>query len=333
MPYALLVRTAEPGCQRLRPPEGGCDRGTQHDSSLLTPHSKYTPPMPRWLATLALLGVTAVWGWTFVLVHDAVAAYSVQGFLAIRFAIAALSAAILLGRRLDRRSVVVGGAIGLLLAAGYLFQTWGLRFTTATNAGLITGLFVVLAPIADRLVFGAVLRPTAWFAVALSLVGMTLLTGRPPTELARGDLLVLGCAVAFGLHIAVLSRFAPHLQSRGLAVGQMAGVALVFGLLWPATGQLTLPPRGIWFALALTGLVASTLAYLIQTLAQRVLTTARTAVLLTTEPLFAAVAGFVLAGERLGPIQLVGAATIFGAVALSEIVPAVRATSELPDPR
>lgn len=280
--------------------------------------------MARWMATLALLAVTAVWGWTFVLVHDAVAAYSVQGFLALRFAIAGLSALLLLGRRLEWRSVAVGGAIGLLLAAGYLLQTWGLRFTTATNAGLITGLFVVLAPIADRLLFGAVLRPVAWLAALLSLVGMTLLTGRLPTDLALGDLLVLGCALAFGLHIAVLSRHAPRRQTRGLAVGQMVGVGLLFAVLWPLTEPVTLPPREVWFALAVTGLVASTLAYLVQTLAQRVLSTARTAVLLTTEPVFAAVAGFVLAGERLGPLQLVGALTILGAVALSEIVPAVR---------
>jgi len=281
--------------------------------------------VPTWLATLALLAVTAVWGWTFVLVQDAVSRYSVAGFLAIRFAIAAVSAVVLFRRHLDRASLRVGAAIGVLLAAAYLLQTWGLRFTTATNAGLITGLFVVLAPVLDRLLFGAVLTRTAWVAVALSVAGMSLLTGRLPTDLALGDMLVLGCAFGFGLHIAVLSRHAPHHDARGLGAAQMVGVALCFAVLWPFTEPVTPPPREIWFALLLTGLVASTLAYTVQTLAQRSLSTARTAVLLTTEPAFAALFGYLLAGERLGGIQLAGAATILTAVVLSEAVPALRA--------
>jgi drug/metabolite transporter (DMT)-like permease len=220
--------------------------------------------------------------------------------------------------------MTTGAAIGVVLAAGYLLQTWGLKHTTATNAGLITGLFVVLAPIADRLLFGAVLRWSAWASVAISLFGMTLLTGRPPTHLALGDLLVLGCAVAFGVHIALLSRFAPRHDPRALTAAQMLSTAVCFLLLWPLVGRLEPPPREVWFALVLTGLVASTVAYGIQTWAQRHLSTARTAVVLTTEPLFAAIFGFALAGERLGSTQLVGAALILAAVVLSEAIPAIR---------
>ncbi len=95
--------------------------------------------MPTWLATVLLIGVTAVWGLTFVMVRDAIVIYGVIPFLAVRFAIAGGSSLVLWGRRLNRAALVTGGGIGLVLAAGYLLQTWGLAHTTATNSGLITG--------------------------------------------------------------------------------------------------------------------------------------------------------------------------------------------------
>ena len=109
----------------------------------------------RFIYTLLLVAVTAVWGWTFVVVQDAIALYGVLPFLAVRFALAGAVLAPVYARRLTRRSLLVGGGIGVVLAAGYLFQTTGLLFTTPTNSGLITGLFVVFAPLADRLLFGA----------------------------------------------------------------------------------------------------------------------------------------------------------------------------------
>jgi drug/metabolite transporter (DMT)-like permease len=106
----------------------------------------------------------------------------------------------------------------------------------------------------------------------------------------------------------------------------MLGVAVVFLVMWPIVDTVEPPPREVWFALGLTGLVASTIAYGIQTWAQRHLSAARTAVILTTEPMFAAVFGIALAGERLGPVQLAGAVLILAAVVLSEAVPALAAT-------
>ena len=89
--------------------------------------------------SLLLVGVTMVWGWTFVAVQDAISLYGVLGFLAVRFALAAAALAPLAASRVTRRTLVVGGGIGLVLAAGYLLQTMGLLFTSPTNSGLITG--------------------------------------------------------------------------------------------------------------------------------------------------------------------------------------------------
>ncbi len=281
--------------------------------------------MKPWMATLLLICVTAVWGWTFVIVGSAVAVYGVMGFLAIRFLIAGVATVAVWGRHMTLRTLRVGATIGLILAVGYLLQTWGLKYTTATNAGLITGLFVVLAPIIDRVIYKTRLHPSAWAAVALSVVGMTLLTGRLPTQLALGDVLVFGCAFAFGTHIAVLSHHSGRHDPGSLATAQMLGLAVIFVVLWPLTEEIVAPPREVWFALALTGLVASALAYAIQTSAQQVLSTVKTAVVLTLEPVFAGLFGFILAGERLTPLKFLGAALIFGAVLMSEVTPLIAA--------
>lgn len=280
--------------------------------------------MRPWVATLALIAVTVVWGATFVVVRSAIAVYGVLPFLAVRFVIAAVVAALLWGKLVRRDTLVVGGRIGLVLALGYLFQTWGLKHTTATNAGLITGLFVVFGPLADRALYGTHLPRRAWISVALSLVGLALLVGRAPADLAIGDLLTLVCALAFGLQIALLARHAREHDARGLGAAQMFSSGAVFLLIWPLAGEIVMPPREVWFALVLTGVAASALAYAIQTAAQRHLSSARTAVILTLEPVFAGIFGYALAGDRLGPVQLLGAGLILGAVTVSEIVPALR---------
>src|SRR5437016_6111573 len=146
------------------------------------------------LYVVLLLGVTVVWGWTFVLVKDAIEAYPTLPFLGLRFLIAAAVMALVVRRLPGRRVLLVGTLIGLPLAGGYLLQTVGLRFTSPGNTGLITGLFFVFTPLLDRL-FGVALRPRTLLAVLTALVGTVVLTGAGRTGIGAGDLLVLGCAV------------------------------------------------------------------------------------------------------------------------------------------
>jgi drug/metabolite transporter (DMT)-like permease len=278
----------------------------------------------RLLYTLLLVGVTAVWGWTFVVVQGAISAYGVLGFLALRFALAGVALAPVLLSGVTRRTLIVGSGIGLVLAAGYLFQTLGLLYTTPTNSGLITGLFVVFAPLADRLLFGV--RPTRLVIVAvfLSLLGMVLLTGGGPEGVNPGDLLTLLCAAALGLHIALLSRYAAGHDAGGLTFAQIFAMAALFALLWPFFEPVQMPPQEVWFAILLTGLVASAAAFYVQTFVQQRLPAARTAVILTMEPVFAALFGYWLAGDRLVAVQIAGAALILSALVVGEVAPALR---------
>lgn len=278
----------------------------------------------RLFSTLLLVGVTAVWGWTFVAVQDAIALYGVLPFLAVRFSLAAAALAPLSVPRLTRRGLAVGGGIGLVLALGYLFQTAGLLFTTPTNSGLITGLFVVFAPLADRLLFGARFSRPVVAAVFLSLIGMVLLAGGGPEGVNPGDLLTFLCAAALGLHIALLSRYAAGHDAAGLAFAQILAMAALFVFLWPLFAPVAVPPREVWAPLLVTGLVASAGAFFVQTFVQQKLSAARTAVILTMEPVFAGLFGYWLAGDRLVAVQVFGAALIFSALLLGEVLPALR---------
>lgn len=269
--------------------------------------------------------MTAVWGWTFVVVQDAILVYGVFGFLAVRFGLAAAALLPLCTARLTRRTLAVGGGgIGVVLALAYLFQTLGLLYTTPTNAGLITGLFVVFAPLVDRCFYGVSPPRQVTIAVSLSLAGLVLLAGQSPAGVRLGDALVLVCAAALGTHIVLLSHYARGHDALGLAFAQMLSMAGIFVLIWPLFEPVSLPPAEVWFALLLTGLVASSGAFYIQTYVQQRLPAARTAVILTMEPVFATLFGYWLAGDRLNGVQLAGAALILSALLVGEVLPVLR---------
>jgi drug/metabolite transporter (DMT)-like permease len=264
---------------------------------------------------LLLLMVTAVWGWTFVLVKDAVSQYPTLPFLQVRFALALLVMAILVRRLPTRVELRYGLTAGVVLAAGYLTQTSGLTMTSPGNAGLITGLFVVFTPLLNRL-FGAPIHWWTWGATALSLAGLVMLTGGP-AGMGVGDLLVLACAVLFALHIVLLGRWSPGRPAAPLAMVQMAACVLLFSA--GGTWQLRAPAGAVWLAIAVTGVFASALAFYIQTWAQQHLSPSRTALILATEPAWALAAAVVLAGQRFGAIQAAGAALVLVAILGHEV--------------
>jgi drug/metabolite transporter (DMT)-like permease len=231
---------------------------------------------------------------------------------------------IVAARRITARSLLVGSLIGVLVAVGHLLQTFGLRYTTATNCGLITGLFAVFGILANRILFGVRIIPVFWAVAGLSLVGLYLLTGAGPSPPTVGDLLTLGSAVGFGLQIACLDRFAREHDPIALTFAQIASATVIFLLVWPLSEPVTWPSVEVWSALAVTGLLATAVGFYVQVLAQQQLPAVRAAIIMTLEPVFATLFGFLLAGDRLTGIQFTGAILMFAAVAVIEIFSAER---------
>ncbi|MBN2021195.1 MAG: DMT family transporter [Pirellulales bacterium] len=284
---------------------------------------------PR-LLTILLLGITVVWGWTFVVVQEAIVRYGVLPFLAVRFAIGAAVLAALAARRSTRRTWLCGGLIGLVLAAGYMTQTIGLKYTTASNSGLITGLFVVFVPLVNRALFKVRIGPVLWAAIVASAVGLGLLTGQSVTPWSAGDLLTLVCAVLFAVQIVLLDRHAKGHDGLALAMAQITAAAVVFSGTWIVIEPLAWPGRNVWFALLVTGVIATAAGFCVQAYAQQKLPAVRAAVIMSTEPVFAMLFGYWLAGDRLTPLQLVGAVVMISAVVAAELAESWKAAPRHP---
>lgn len=278
---------------------------------------------PAGRATAALVGVTAVWGSTFVVVQDAIERMPVTDFLTWRFALAAAAMLLLRPRCLASLGAAgrrAGLLVGLALGAGYLLQTLGLQHTSASVSGFITGMFVVLTPLGAAVLLRQAPSRTAWLAVAVATVGLGLLSLKGLT-VGYGELLTLGCAAAFALHIVGLGRWAGQHDAFGLAVVQLLATAGMCAAVAVPGGLVVPPDRTVWGALAVTALGATALAFLVQTWAQSVLAPTRAAVVMTMEPVFAGVFGVWLGGESLGPRMLAGAALVLVAMLLTELGP------------
>jgi drug/metabolite transporter (DMT)-like permease len=261
---------------------------------------------------LSLIAVTAIWGGTFVTVKDAVSAYPVAGFFAYRFLLATLLFLPMV-RRIEWPGVRAGIPIGLLMGGAFIVQTMGLRLTLASDTGLITGLSVVFVPLIEWLLWRmGVSRPTL-AGLLVALLGLVLLVGGMPRQLAIGELLVGISALGFAGQIIMLSARAPQHPTGSLTLGLMIGAAAVFIVvaLTPPGGGMALPPASIWPAVAFTAIFATAIGFLVQAWAQEKLPATPAAVVLLTEPAWAVLFGVLLQGNAFSPARIIGAGLLF----------------------
>jgi drug/metabolite transporter (DMT)-like permease len=273
-------------------------------------------------ALLLLVLVTAVWGVTFVQVKDAVAIYPLFAFFAARFAIATAALAVPAAprlRSLGRAGVGAACVAGGLLGTGYALQTAGLERTTVSATGFITGMQTVLTPVFALLVFRARTRAAGWAGVIVAMAGLALLAGVHRGSVA-GDLLVLGGAAAYAVQIVLMERYAPRFDAIALTFLEMAVVFVAMSAIAVALGDVAWPHGWtVWGALLVTGLFASAFAFLAQVWAQRRTTATRTALAFALEPVWAALFGITLAGDRLGPTGWAGCGVILAGILMAEL--------------
>jgi drug/metabolite transporter (DMT)-like permease len=269
------------------------------------------------------------------MVQDAIEHLPPLTFLAYRFIPASVLVAIFFWRPLKALPPAgwrAGLVMGAFLTAGYVSQTVGLEHTTASNAGFITGLFVVLTPLLGALVLGIRPGPAAWTAALLSALGLFLLSGVGGDLRLDGDGVVFLCAVAFAAHILVTARAVTR-HDVGALVAVQLGVCGLFCLAFAATAGDLDPPRGatVWSALLVTSLIASALGFLVQSYAQQHAPPVRTALILAAEPAFAGLFGYLLQDERLSALAWTGAALILAAIVLVDVAPRLRPPRPLPE--
>ena len=285
--------------------------------------SAIRPRSPEAIGTIALIGVTAIWGSTFVVVKDAVDRMPVMDFLTWRFALAAVAMAVVRPGAvtdLSRDGRRHGMLLGLALAAGYVAQTYGLRRTPATVSGFITGLFVVFTPLCAGLLLRRRVDAISWLGVAIATGGLALLSLHG-LSVGRGEAITLICALSFALHIVGLGEWSNARDAYGLAVVQLATVAVVSAAS-AAPDSLAPPPDAkVWGAILLTALAATAVGFFVQTWAQAHLAPTRAAVVMTMEPVFAGIFGVAFGGDDLTGRVVVGALLVLAAMFLVELGP------------
>ena len=268
------------------------------------------------LALAALVGITAVWGYTFLIVQSAVGRMPVMDFMAWRFAAAALVMLALRPtclRNITRLELLRGAVLGIILGLGYIAQTYGLLYASAAVSGFITGMFVVLTPVMAWILLRHKTDRNTWLLVALATIGVAVLSLNG-WSVGPGELLTLGCAILFAIHIVGLGEWSPHYDPYTFAFLQIATVAVI-SIIAAIPGGITIPPDiEVWQTIGITAVFATALAFIVQTWAQSLVSPTRAAIVMTMEPVFAGLFAVVIGGNQLTWRTLLGGACIVAAM-------------------
>ncbi len=299
-------------------------------------------------AHLLLVAITVLWGATFVLIKDALADISPLLFNAVRMSVAGLMLVMFFHRHLScitPAALKAGILIGVFLFLGYVFQTTGLRLTTPSKSAFITGLSVVLVPVFLCLFWRKAVKRWTVVGVGTAFAGLYLLSvpltvskavmlASPGDRLVlasvnRGDLLTLGCAVAFAFQIILVGRSTERYRYQQIAAVQIITCALLH---WAAIPLLEHPfvqwsPIVIW-AILITAFGCTAIAFAIQAWAQQFTPPTHTALIFSLEPVAAWATSYLLLGERLGIRATIGAGLILAGVLISELKGAAGKSSD-----
>jgi drug/metabolite transporter (DMT)-like permease len=296
----------------------------------------------RLRADLTLAACSLLWGSTFVVVKNALDHSSVFLFLAVRFTLAAILMALFRHRairNLKNDELLAGVALGAFMFAGYAMQTAGLQYTTPAKSGFVTGSSVVMVPLLLGVFWGHRLTGWVYAGASAAAVGLYFLT--VPVEgisrLNRGDLLTLGGALLYAMHIILVGDYTRKHSVAALGVVQVvacAALAWVFAGAASAASMQAL--RFEWRWELLTGILicavlATAVAFSMQFWAQQYTTPSHAAILFTLEPVFAVITSYLLIHERLGRRSMIGAVLVFAGILIAELL-GPPAAPESPEP-
>ena len=253
------------------------------------------------LAPWALLTVSAAWGFSFIVMKDAIQRQSVNNFLFTRFTLAVIVMILIrpqVIKHFNKDLLQRGGLAGIFLGLGYIAQTLGLERTGAAITGFVTGLYVVLTPVIASVVLKEKITKFTWYCIAVATLGLGLLSIRG-FSVGIGEMFVLASAFLFAAHIIALSKWSSGRDVYAMTVIQLSMCAILAGLASAIEGYSLPPDTGVWGVVIFTAVFATAIAFIVQTWSQAHMSATKVAVILTMEVVFAAVFAIVLGGERL----------------------------------
>jgi drug/metabolite transporter (DMT)-like permease len=274
----------------------------------------------RTKAELLLVAATFFWGATFVIVKGALSDASPLVFIALRFLLAGLLMWLFMARgRIERRAFLPSLLLGVLLFAGFAFQTWGLLYTTPSKSAFVTGFSVIMVPLVSHF-SGYRLGRGNVAAAGLGLAGLYFLV--LPSGVAavnRGDLLTLFAAISFAFHIVLLGTWSRRISFMQLAPAQIMVVGAIAALAAPFAPAAPLHwTAGLVFAVVVTAVFATAFAFSAQVWAQQYTPPAHTALIFALEPVFALLTSLIVTGEHFGAKEVLGFALILAGMIVSE---------------
>ncbi len=269
---------------------------------------------------VAILTVAALWGGTFTAMKSAFYSADPMPFLLTRFALALmilLPIYYLRGRR--PKITRMGMLAGIMVFLGFALQMEGLTGISATKSAFITGLNAPLVPLFELMLFRRRPRARAVLAIFLGVLGLALLTGViHGIPLTTGDLLTLGCAVAWALQIVVVDKASKALPPDDVAFNEFLVTLLLASAFAPVLGEYDLPLDPVVIVAVLySGILATVIAFYLQAWAQERISPESAALGLMAEPVFAYAFAWLLLGEFLSPLQLIGALLILVSIPLA----------------
>jgi drug/metabolite transporter (DMT)-like permease len=280
---------------------------------------------------LLLVMIAFIWGSTFVLVKEALNDASPLALNSARMIVAAVLLAFFYRKKiavLTKPALMAGVLVGVFLYAGYAFQTSGLKLTTPSKSAFLTGTSSVLVPLFLVAIWHARIHLWRVVGILLALVGLFLMTvpGGPGgladfANVNMGDLLTVGCAICFTFHVIFVGRASQRFPFEQVAFLQVGTAAILMTLSTPLLEHpyFRATPTVI-AAILITGVLCTAVAFSIQSWAQQFTPATHTALIFTTEPVFAWLTSFIYLHERLGLRAGAGAALILGGVLISELL-------------
>jgi drug/metabolite transporter (DMT)-like permease len=215
--------------------------------------------------------------------------------------------------------------LGIVLGLGYITQTYGLRFASATVSGFITGMCVVLTPVMSWLILRRKIDRNTTLAVGLATIGLALLSLHG-WSVGWGELLTLACAIFYAIHIVGLGEWSAKYQPYGFAMLQIATVAVI-ALVASLPGGIKSPPDAeVWGIVGITAIFATAIAFLVQTWAQSLVPAVSAAIIMTMEPVFAGIFGVFIGGNKLTLQIIFGAVCVLVAMLMVALKSTVKTT-------
>ncbi len=276
-------------------------------------------------ADLLLLTVAIAWGVTFLMVQDAISTTPVYAFLFFRFTLASILMFIISYRflnELNKKTILYGMILGVLLFSAFATQTFGLIYTKSSIVAFITGLNVICVPFLTYLFFKDKIKLNVLIATFIAVIGLYLLTMSGTLEFEKGEFLTLICAILFALQIIFTGKFSKQVNVFMLVLFQLITVsilALIFSLLLDSVTFNISYNYAFFKAVIITAIFATVYAFLIQTYMQQFTTATKTAIIFTMEPVSAAIFAYFTANEILTIVQFIGAVLIILATLIAEL--------------